>query len=205
MRNKTIIILLNIILIIIFLLTGLGVSGSEEGILFDEAVMEYIHSRTTPLGIDIMKITTFFGSVYFFLPIGLIIFLYMLKNKNTKGITLLILSTLGSYGLTSILKNIFLRSRPLKYFLIEQGGYSFPSGHSMVSMTFYTTMTYLLVRKSDQRKTKAMLWFINSLIVLLIGFSRIYLGVHWPTDVLMGFIIGLIFTYISIKSVEIIE
>ena len=167
--------------------------------------MEYIHGKTTSVGINIMKKITYLGSVYFFLPIGLIIFVLMLKNKNIKGTLLLIFSTLGSYGLNSILKNIFLRSRPLKYFLIEQGGYSFPSGHAMVSLTFYTTMTYLLTNKIEKREVKAILWFINIIIIFLIGFSRVYLGVHWPSDVLMGFAIGLVFTYIYIRLIDIIK
>lgn len=198
-----IIILLNIILIIIFLYIGIEIKVNEDGVLFDKVVMEYIHGKTTSMGINIMKKVTYFGSVYFFLPIGLIIFVLMLKNKNIKGILLLILSTLGSYGLNFILKNIFLRIRPLNYFLIEQGGYSFPSGHAMVSLTFYTTMTYLLTNKIEKREVKAILWFINFIIIFLIGFSRIYLGVHWPTDVLMGFAIGLVFTYIYIRLVDI--
>ena len=204
MKGK-IIILLNIILIIIFLYIGIEIKANEDGILFDKVVMEYIHGKTTSVGINIMKKITYLGSVYFFLPIGLIIFVLMLKNKNIKGTLLLIFSTLGSYGLNSILKNIFLRSRPLKYFLIEQGGYSFPSGHAMVSLTFYTTMTYLLTNKSEKREVKAILWFINIIIIFLIGFSRVYLGVHWPSDVLMGFAIGLVFTYIYIRLIDIIK
>lgn len=201
MKNK-VILLLNIIFIIIFSVVGIWIRASEGGVLFDEIVMEHIHNKTTSSGIEIMKKITYFGSVYFFLPIGLIILLHMLRNKNIKGIFLLILSTLGSYGLNFILKNIFIRTRPLDYFLIEQAGYSFPSGHSMVSMSFYTTMTYLLIKKIKTKEMKSILWLINSLIISSIGFSRIYLGVHWPTDVLMGFVIGLIFTYISIRIVE---
>ena len=103
-----IIILLNIILIIIFLYIGIEIKANEDGILFDKVVMEYIHGKTTSVGINIMKKITYLGSVYFFLPIGLIIFVLMLKNKNIKGTLLLIFSTLGSYGLNSILKNIFI-------------------------------------------------------------------------------------------------
>lgn len=107
----------------------------------------------------------------------------------------MLLSTLGSYGLNALLKSIFIRTRPLKYLLIQQGGYSFPSGHAMVSMAFYTTMTYLLLKNEDRRKVKITSWTINFTVIALIGFSRIYLGVHWPTDVLMGYLIGYIFYY----------
>ena len=175
---------------------GINVKASDEGILFDEKVMGYVHGKTTPLGIVIMKKITYFGSVYFFLPIGILIFLIMIKKKSIRGIILLFLSTLGSYGLNFLLKSIFVRTRPLEYFLIEQGGYSFPSGHAMVSMAFYTTMTYLLVRGESRKKIKGILWTINFIIIAIIGFSRIYLGVHWPTDILMGYLVGYIFYYL---------
>lgn len=186
-KNRRIIIL-SIISIVLLIIIGINIKASDEGILFDEKIMDYVHNRITPIGTQIMKKITYLGSVYFFLPIGLIIFLYMLKKRNTEGMILVLLSTLGSYGLNFLLKNVFIRTRPLKYFLIEQGGYSFPSGHAMVSMSFYTTMTYLIV-KSKEKKQKV-LWILNFLIVGLIGFSRIYLGVHWPTDVLMGYLLG---------------
>lgn len=191
--NRKRLLIISIISIAIFIILGINIKTSQEGILFDEIIMDYVHSRTTPLGTNIMKTITYFGSVYFFLPIGIVIFIYMLRQNNTQGILLLILSTLGSYGLNYILKNIFVRTRPLKYFLIEQGGYSFPSGHAMVSMTFYTTMTYIFTRDCEKRDKESVIWFLNGLIVFLIGFSRIYLGVHWPTDILMGYLIGYIY------------
>ncbi|QQY79370.1 undecaprenyl-diphosphatase [Keratinibaculum paraultunense] len=191
--NRKRLLIISIISITIFIILGINIRTSQEGILFDEIIMDYVHSRTTPLGTNIMKKITYFGSVYFFLPIGIVIFIYMLRKNNTQGILLLILSTLGSYGLNCILKNIFIRTRPLKYFLIKQGGYSFPSGHAMVSMTFYTTMTYLLLKKVNKDEFKRLVWIVNAFIIGVIGFSRIYLGVHWPTDVLMGYLLGYIY------------
>mgnify|MGYP001202529281 CR=1 FL=1 len=203
MKKNNKIMILSIIAIIIFIAIGINIKDSNKGILFDEKVMEYIHSRVTPLGIAIMKKITYFGSVYFFLPIGILILFIMIKKKNINGIILLLLSTLGSYGLNFLLKNMFIRTRPLKYFLIEQSGYSFPSGHAMVSMTFYTTMFYLLVKNQKRNKIKGILWTINFIIVVLIGVSRMYLGVHWPTDILSGYLIGLIFACASIKLIKI--
>ncbi len=195
MKKNRKIIFLSFIAIISTLVIGIIVRGSDKGILFDQKVMEYVHNRTTPLGIDIMGKITYFGSVYFFLPIGILIFFIMITTKNKNGIILLLLSTSGSYGLNFALKNIIIRTRPLKYFLIEQSGYSFPSGHAMVSMTFYTTMTYLLLKNKDSNKVGKILWIINFIVVGLIGFSRVYLGVHWPTDILIGYLLGYIFYY----------
>lgn len=197
MTKKHRLIILNIMSLIILMVIGINIRASNEGILFDEKIMEYVHQRTTTIGIEIMKKITFFGAAKFFIPIGFIIFLYMLKKRDTEGMKLVALSTLGSYGVNFLLKNIFIRTRPLKYFLIEQGGYSFPSGHAMVSMSFYTTMTYLIIKNKEENQK--ILWMFNFLIIGLIGFSRIYLGVHWPTDVLMGYLLGYVFFKTIVK------
>ena len=201
MKDRILIILI-IMSIILTSILGFKVKASEEGILFDKAIMEYIHSNTTLVGVKIMKIVTYFGSVYFLLPISFILLILMFKTKNRKGIILLLLSTLGVYGLNFLVKNIFMRTRPLEYFLIEEKGYSFPSGHSMISMSFYTAMTYLILKSISNSNIKIILWILNFLIIGAIGFSRIYLGVHWPTDVLTGFMLGLLLTYVWIKLVE---
>jgi len=197
MTKKHRLIILNIMSLIILMVIGINIRASNEGILFDEKIMEYVHQRTTTIGIEIMKKITFFGAAKFFIPIGFIIFLYMLKKRDTEGMKLVALSTLGSYGVNFLLKNIFIRTRPLKYFLIEQGGYSFPSGHAMVSMSFYTTMTYLIIKNKEENQK--ILWMFNFLIIGLIGFSRIYLGVHLPTDVLMGYLLGYVFFKTIVK------
>jgi len=197
MTKKHRLIILNIMSLIILMVIGINIRASNEGILFDEKIMEYVHQRTTTIGIEIMKKITFFGAAKFFIPIGFIIFLYMLKKRDIEGMKLVVLSTLGSYGVNFLLKNIFIRTRPLKYFLIEQGGYSFPSGHAMVSMSFYTTMTYLIIKNKEENQK--ILWMFNFLIIGLIGFSRIYLGVHWPTDVLMGYLLGYVFFKTIVK------
>lgn len=153
MKNIIIVILITI-LVIIFFITGIWIRASKEGILFDEVIMNFVHKNISSKGIQIMKVITYFGSVYFLLPLGIIILSFLAKNKNSKGIILLVLSTIGSYGFNFILKNIFLRVRPLEYFIIEESGYSFPSGHAMVSMSFYTTMSYLISNKIKSQYLK---------------------------------------------------
>ena len=188
MKKNNKLIVLTIVSIIILVAIGMNIRASEEGILFDESIMKFVHEKTSPLGMKIMQIITFFGSSKFFLGFGFILFLLMLKRKNLEAMFLIITSIVGSYGVNFILKHFFIRTRPINYFLIEQSGYSFPSGHAMVSMSFYTTMTYLAIKNSGGNKK--ILRLFNFIIVALIGFSRIYLGVHWPTDILMGYLLG---------------
>lgn len=195
-KNKKVIIL-SFIIIIMALAIGIAVRNSAEGILFDVSIMDYIHSRTTDNGVSFMKFVSLFGSVYILGIVGLAIFIFLINNKKRRSARLVLLSIVGSYASNAILKTIIARTRPLKYMLVEQGGFSFPSGHSMVSMSFYTTITYLLLERVRDKKLRSIIWIGNFAIIGIIGFSRLYLGVHWPTDILFGYLIGYLFFYIS--------
>lgn len=197
MKENKKIIVLSIIALFIVILVGPLVKNSPEGIFFDKIVMDYIHNSTSPMVVHIMNLISWLGSPTFFLTIGLSVFVYLLRNKKKKNAKLLLLSVVGSFLLNAIIKNMFSRIRPLNYMLIDQGGYSFPSGHSMVSMTFYTTLAYILLENVKDKRTRIFIWIGNFVLVGLIGFSRIYLGVHWPTDVIVGFFLGFIFFLIT--------
>ena len=100
------------------------------------------------------------------------------------------------------LKFMFSRQRPLEYMLIDETGYSFPSGHSMVSMAFYGFLIYLCYKLIDKKWLRNLSITLLSLLIALIAFSRLYFGVHYPTDVLAGLTFGyiLLFVYIKIFS-----
>lgn len=197
MKENKKIIVLSIIALFIVILVGPLVKNSPEGIFFDKIAMDYIHNSTSPMVVHIMNLISWLGSPTFFLTIALSVFVYLLRNKKKKNAKLLLLSVVGSFLLNAIIKNMFSRIRPLNYMLIDQGGYSFPSGHSMVSMTFYTTLAYILLENVKDKRTRIFIWIGNFVLVGLIGFSRIYLGVHWPTDVIVGFFLGFIFFLIT--------
>ena len=101
-----------------------------------------------------------------------------------------------------MLKNIVQRPRPLEYRIIDETGYSFPSGHSMVSAAYYGFIIYLIYKMVENKKIKWTLITILSLLVISIGISRIYLGVHYTSDVIAGFLISISFLviYTSIVS-----
>lgn len=135
--------------------------------------------------------------------IGLIVIATILsiaiKNKKT---SLLIWANLGiSALLNQILKYIIQRPRPTEFRIIDESGYSFPSGHSMVSTAFYGFLIYLIYIKVKNKYLKFGLITILSLLIILIGTSRIYLGVHYTSDVLAGFLISIsyliVFTHLS--------
>lgn len=202
MKYKKYNIVFSLVALSVFVIIGLMVRNSSEGILFDVVVLEYIHNDTNSIIFSIMKLISFIGSGTFLLPLVAIAFIYTLLKKKNYISKLLILSSLGSWGLNYILKLLIKRTRPLEFFLVEQGGLSYPSGHSMVSMSMYLTIAYLLCKNDKFDDKKKLIYLLAITIVVLMGISRMYLGVHWPTDIIGGFIIGYIFFQAMISTIK---
>ncbi len=177
------------------------VRGKSEGILFDVSVLEFIQGNESPILFKLMKGISFIGSGYFFVSYNFNSFnLHINKKKEYYILKLLLGSTLGCYSLNFLLKQLFQRTRPLDFFLVEQSGLSYPSGHSMVTMSLYLTIAYLITKNQDDIKKRRYIYLLAFLMILLMGgISRIYLGVHWPTDVLGGYIMGYVFYNINLK------
>lgn len=187
---------------LIFLIIGIIARNTSGGILFDELILDLIHKEANPILFPIMRAISFIGSAYFLIPLMLVLAVYTVYKRKYYILKLLTISTLGSYITNFILKSIFSRTRPLDYFLVEQGGLSYPSGHSMVTMTFYMTLAYLFSKNIVDENKKKWIYIFASTMILLMGISRLYLGVHWPTDVIGGYLIGYIYFLISINLVK---
>ena len=136
----------------------------------------------------IAKFITNFCSVFFVIFLSLTLFI-VIKNKKI-GI-LINLNLVIATAMNLILKNILQRERPTEYRLIDEKGYSFPSGHSMVSMAFYGFLIYLIYKYVKNSKLKYISISLLGILIILIGISRIYLGVHYTSDVLAGFLISI--------------
>lgn len=104
--------------------------------------------------------------------------------------------------LNIFLKNIIQRPRPNDFRLISETGYSFPSGHSMISMAFYGFLIYLSIKYLKNKKMKIVLITFLSILIILIGISRIYLGVHYTSDVIAGFMISVCYLIIFTSLVK---
>jgi len=119
---------------------------------------------------------------------------YLLLRRDYYSGSIVLLSWLGSWLLMDGLKLLYGRTRPdvvLK--LQEVTGYSFPSGHTMVSTVVYLVIAMVLTRQLKERSLRIYVLGLASLITFIVGFSRVYLGVHYPSDVLAGWGFGLIF------------
>ncbi len=126
-----------------------------------------------------------------------IAFILLLKNKrNAKYISINLILV---FILNRILKFIIARPRPELLRMVIEDGYSFPSGHAMVSMGFYGFLIYLIYMNIKNKKIKYPLIIFLSLLIIFIGISRIYLGVHYFTDVIGGFIIAIIYLKLFVK------
>ena len=166
----------------------------EDIMKFDEngyyLVSRYLFSDKMTV---IEQFVTNFGGMYWL--IGLSIFLLIvIKNKR---IPISIFLNLGLSALTNFtLKQLLQRERPMGYRIIDESGYSLPSGHSMVSMAYYGFLIYLIYKYVKNKYIKWTLIVLLSLLIVNIGVSRIYLGVHYTSDVIAGFLVAI--TYLII-------
>ena len=192
--------IIGFLLFLIFMLTAYQVVY-RDGYSVDSIWLETIfqHGRTT-YGNYLFQGITFFASVVGLPLLALLSFLF-LKDKREKWYFLG--NIVGSVAIGQILKFLVQRERPLLlYQVVSESGYSCPSGHSMIAASFYGYFIYL-VWNSNQKKR----WKISETILLLcliisIGFSRIYLGVHYTSDVVAGLCLGGLYTILWIMLKE---
>lgn len=147
----------------------------------------------------IAKFITNFGGAIFIAVVAIFLAI-IIKNKK---IAISILANLVIItGLNQLLKRILQRARPTEYRIIQETGYSFPSGHSMISMAFYGYLIYLIYKHVKNKYIKWISISLLSILICLIGISRIYLGVHYTSDVLGGFLISISYLVIYISVVN---
>ncbi|MBT2695647.1 phosphatase PAP2 family protein [Bacillus sp. ISL-55] len=162
---------------------------AEHLVMFDRVVMDGVQGLEADGLTAAMKLFTYIGSLKFIviLTIPLFLFLfYVLKHK------LEILVFLSVVYITPILNRLlklyFHRERPDFHRLIEIGGYSFPSGHAMNAFSFYSILAFLLWRHVPTRMGRIAVILLSTFMIIAIGSSRVYLGVHYPSDIIGGFL-----------------
>ena len=180
------------ILITVVILTFLFLSQGYTNILktFDLKIISYIQSLENQYLTVFYKMITIIADTYqsAIITILLVTFLYFKKHYRE---ALFLAITMTTCGLAMpLLKNIFSRERPNIYRLIEISGYSFPSGHTTSATTMYLTLAIILL-SIMKKLNKYFVFSIAVLGIVIIGGSRIYLGVHYPTDVMAGICLGI--------------
>ena len=172
----------------------------------DLAVFERIKPSVSQAKNRIMLFITFLGKHQFLVPANVLLIFYFLVIRNQNWFSIRILTiALSSLVLMLLLKYLFQRKRPLSPLLKAAKGLSFPSGHAIMSVTFYGLLLYILLHTVDIEWLKYLLTIVLVLLILLIGYSRVYLRVHYASDVLAGFIIGILWLLISLAVLNQLE
>ncbi|RUT47480.1 phosphatase PAP2 family protein [Paenibacillus anaericanus] len=189
-RPVSALLLTSIVCAILFGLIATAIGNLRiEG--FDHTIITFIQGLESPLLTSLMKFFTWIGGG---IPVATITLLTMVVLyvflRHRKELIFLSLVVVGSVLINSVLKLVFSRSRPTVYRIIEATGYSFPSGHSMFAFSFYGVLAFLLWRHVPVTWGRVLLIIFSSLFILLIGISRIYLGVHYPSDVLGAYLMS---------------
>lgn len=186
----------------LFVIIAEAVQGGFTQAL-DEHVVRWLSEHRTPLLDEAMLEITTIGSGLPIILIVIIAAVFFWLSNHKWSVYLLLLGTTGGHLLNRLLKLHFERPRPS---VVEWGDqvttYSFPSGHATSSFLVYGILAYLVARAVPTRSLKLFTWIVAGLLVVAVGISRMYLGVHYPTDVVAGFILaaGWIFVVAAVMN-----
>ncbi|CCZ56617.1 pAP2 family protein [Clostridium sp. CAG:1219] len=181
---------------IIFCTILIGISLYFGVSIVDENVSYTISKNIGYNTLELMKVITTSCSA---IAIMLVVLLVILTAKDKNIGIIFAINIVLCYVLNFIIKFVVKRERPLEYMLIPENGYSFPSAHSMISVTFYGFLAYMAIRFVKNKYLKVSFLVLSILGTLLVGFSRICLGVHYFSDVVCGFLFGYIYLLLFLK------
>lgn len=174
----------------------------EREDVFDSHVIQYFSTHSSPTLLKVMENITFLGSTSFLLPAYLVLIGWLIFRKRTQHAIDIAVIAVTSTAMMFAMKAFFKRDRPELPIIKGVSGYSFPSGHSLSSFIFCTVLI-LLVWKSHLAATgKYMLMAFFLLLAFTIGLSRVVLNVHYATDVIGGFCLGIIWVIMSFAILQ---
>lgn len=156
-----------------------------ETSVFDNEVALAIHGLDNSVMEVAMRGFTFMGSAFAVIPCALVVLVWSVRRKEYRAGVVLVIVLVMTEALNVVLKNTFGRARPTLFQEIDTlHSYSFPSGHAMAAVATYGMMGFVVARLAPGHRR--LLLITLPAFIFMIGFSRVFLGVHWPTDVLAG-------------------
>ncbi len=193
-----------VVLVVVFficlwiLLSVADMVFEDKNTAFDEHIFSLLQPYITSNNTRLMQFITFFGSVNFLLPanIALVTIFLFIKRHRLYSVKIAAIS-LTSTAVMFLLKDILKRQRPMLPVIAQVHGYSFPSGHSFSSLVFLGMLAYIVFKTIKNNFLKWLLIIGCFGFALLIGFSRIYLKVHFASDVIAGFCLGIIWLLLA--------
>jgi undecaprenyl-diphosphatase len=160
---------------------------------FDAPVRAAVHSLTTPALTRVMLGFTWLGSVPCVVGLGAILMWRLVKTGRRRSAIILAIATAGAEALDQVLKLVFQRARPEAFFgFPDPVTYSFPSGHAITAASFYGVLAAIVAVREKRRAVRAAVWCAAALAAAAIGLSRVYLGVHYPSDVVAGYAVAVV-------------
>jgi undecaprenyl-diphosphatase len=169
---------------------------------FDDVTRAALHTLASPALTTAMRGISFLGSTLFLTAATILAVAWFALRKWGREAKLFAITMIGASALNTTLKLVFQRPRPVPFFnLTAPETYSFPSGHALASCCFFAGLAAILSGRIKSRRTRTIVWIIAATMFLLIGLSRIYLGVHYTTDVIAGFAAALIWILV-VRFVE---
>lgn len=173
---------------------------------FDESVFSFLQNYVSDENTAIMRFFTFMGMHTFLIPANLVLIAYFLFIKKQKWYSIKIPAiALTSLGLMFGLKQLFGRPRPDVPLVFKAEGLSFPSGHALFSVSFYGLLIYIIYKSVGNKWLKWISIILLTITLFIIGFSRVYLRVHYASDVIAGFCVGFMWLVFSLWLMNRIE
>jgi undecaprenyl-diphosphatase len=157
--------------------------------LFDRQVAEAVYRWRSPGLTAAMRLITHLGAAYP-MAAAIAVAVPLAWREHKRRLVTLVIVLLMGVVINILLKSIIQRVRPAMSPLVGAAGYSFPSGHAMNATVFYASLAYLALRFTARRRASLLIAAACAAVVLAVGFSRVYLGVHYPADVLAGYAVG---------------
>ncbi len=171
---------------------GLAVTHTVTLPRLDSLVVEGLRDRPAlTAGTGVALFVSAVGSTQIALLVAGAATAVLAALRHWHGVLMVVLSVVAAQLIVQVIKHAVERPRPgAGDALVHAGGFSFPSGHSATSMAVYATLAFLLIRAANRDRVRVAVGLIGGLIVLAVGLSRVFLGVHYPTDVLAGWLTG---------------
>ena len=173
---------------------------------YDLAVFKFLGRFVSPGKNRFMLFVTFLGKHQFLVPANILLIAYFIFIRHQNWFSIRVLTiALSSLVLMLLLKLLFQRKRPLSPLLKAARGLSFPSGHAIMSVTFYGLLLYIVLHQTNVLWLRMTAIIFLVVLIFLIGYSRVYLRVHYASDVIAGFIIGVLWLMISLFVLNRVE
>ena len=162
----------------------------------DDRVRTLVHAHANPVLTGAMRGLSLIGSPACLIALGALVVFMLVRNGRPRTAMLFVIAVLGAEILDQLLKLLFHRTRPVVFFgLAEPVGYSFPSGHSLVSCVFFGVLAAFAAARTPSATRRWLYYIAAALIISAIGLSRIYLGVHYFSDVIAGYAAAVVWVF----------